>query len=59
MPRFSNEERTLLIAMAEAFEASTQDPKVKGHLRQIIRKTRQSDDHHARKAAQENARKRA
>lgn len=43
MPRFSNEERRLLIEVAETFAGSTPDPKVKGHLLQAVRRLRESD----------------
>jgi len=57
MPRFSQDERRILIEMAETFEATTADPKIKGHLRQIIRKTRESDKHHERMSQQNAGRK--
>lgn len=43
MPRFSNEERRILIEVAETFADSTPDPKVRGHLRQAVRRLRESD----------------
>lgn len=44
MPRFSNEERTVLIEIAETFRNSAKDLKIRGHLTSAIRKLRQSDE---------------
>lgn len=50
MPRFSKEERVLLIPAVAAFAEHSPDPKVRGRFKDILRKLQQSDKHHADQA---------
>jgi len=52
MPRFSNEERGLLIEIAETFARTSDDKKVRGHLISAARKLRQSDEAMTRRHAE-------
>lgn len=52
MPRFSNEERAVLIETAETFARTTLDPKVRARLNSAARKLRQSDEALTRRQAQ-------
>jgi len=51
MPRFSREERAVLIPAVEDFAKEALDPKVRGRFKDILRKLQQSDKHHAEQAA--------
>ncbi len=50
MPRFSKEERSVLIPAVEAFASEARDPKVRGRFKDILRKLQQSDNHHSQQA---------
>jgi hypothetical protein len=52
MPRFSKEERAILIPAVEAFASEAPDPKIRGRFKDILRKLQQSDSHHSQQAAQ-------
>lgn len=52
MPRFSKEERTVLIACAEAFAHNTADANIRARLNSALRKLKASDEHHAKREAQ-------
>lgn len=50
MPRFSKEERAILIPAVEAFASEAPDPKIRGRFKDILRKLQQSDNHHSQQA---------
>jgi hypothetical protein len=52
MPRFSKEERALLIEVADTFARTTEDRKVRGHLNNAVRKLRHSDEALTRREAE-------
>lgn len=52
MPRFSKNERTVLIACAEAFASNTADLKVRSTLNSALRKLKASDEHHTKREAE-------
>lgn len=53
MPRFSREERAVLIPAVEDFAKEAPDPKVRGRFKDILRKLQQSDTHHDRRAEEQ------
>lgn len=52
MPRFSKEEREVLIPAVHAFAEHSPDPKVRAKFKNILMKLRESDKHHAKKETQ-------
>jgi hypothetical protein len=53
MPRFTDRERRVLIEISEGTKTAPYDDLTKAVLRNVVRKLRQSEDHHARKAQEE------
>lgn len=53
MPRFSNEERQLLIPAVQVWAEEARDPKVRGRFKDILRKLQQSDKTLTDRMAQE------
>ena len=52
MPRFSKQERTVLIEVVSAFAESSPDRNVRSFLNSALRKLKASDEHHAKKEAE-------
>jgi hypothetical protein len=53
MPRFNDRERRVLIGITEGTLTEPYDDLTKAVLRNILRKLKQSEDHHAKKAQEE------
>jgi hypothetical protein len=52
MPRFSKEERTVLIEVVSTFAETAQDAKIRARLNSALRKLKASDEHHAKREAE-------